>query len=209
LITNPDEQQATESSAASESAANLVREIAAMECKADGLIDAELSVERFFATDHLEGDLAGRSVRGALATFGGQGAIFLLGLVNTAILARLLTLDDYGLVGMVGIVVGFVALFSDAGLSMATIQQKTITHAQVSTLFWLNVALGCVLAVILAAISPGIAWFFGRKELMPIAMAISLTFVLGGLTPQHQALMRRQMRFGTLTIIASHRSCSA
>ena len=68
------------------------------------------------------------------------------------ILARLLTPQDFGLVGMVTACTGFVALFQDAGLSMAAIQRGSITHEQISTLFWLNILVGIALALICAGI---------------------------------------------------------
>jgi len=42
---------------------------------------------------------------------------------------------------MVTAITGFVAMFKDLGLSLATVQREKITHEQVSTLFWINVAL--------------------------------------------------------------------
>jgi len=57
------------------------------------------------------------------------------------ILARLLTPQDYGLIGMVAIVINFVSMFQYMGLSTATVQWPELKHQQVSTLFWINVGL--------------------------------------------------------------------
>ena len=97
-----------------------------------------------FDTEHLKGDLKRRSVRGGAFTMGAQGSKFFLQLGSTIILARLLTPADFGLVAMVTAVTGFAMMFKDLGLSMATVQREQITHAQVSTLFWINVALSVV-----------------------------------------------------------------
>ncbi len=131
----------------------------------------------------------------------GQGAKFVLNLASTMILARLLTPQDFGLVAMVTAVTGFIMTFKDLGLSMATVQRAEIGHAQVSTLFWINVALSAALMLITLALAPAIAWFYKEPRLLPITAALSTAFLLGGLTVQHQALLRRQMRLAAVATI--------
>jgi PST family polysaccharide transporter len=114
------------------------------------------------------------------------------------VLARLLTPQDYGLVAMVTAIVGFVALFKDMGLSMATIQNKDITHEQVSVLFWVNVGISILLGVVLCALAPVITRFYREPRLVGITLVLACTFLFSGLTVQHHALLRRQMRFVTL-----------
>lgn len=146
-------------------------------------------------------DLQERSVRGGMVTMAAQGAKFTLTLTGTMILARLLTPADFGLVAMVMALTGFVALFTDLGLSAATIQKAVIDHHQVSTLFWCNVLIGLSLAALTAALSPAIAWFYGEPRLVRIALVIGSLFVLAGLTVQHSALLRRQMRLASIAVI--------
>lgn len=157
---------------------------------------------RFFATDHLRKDLKGRSVRGGAVTASTQALQFIVRFGSTAILARLLTPEDYGLIGMTAVVTGFVMLFRDAGLTSAVIQRDELNHRQVSTLFWINVALGCGLAGVLALLAPLVATFYDEPRLTQVTLALAATFVLGGFTVQHGALLRRQMRFKTLAVIS-------
>lgn len=154
-----------------------------------------------FDNAHLMADIKGHSVRGGAVNVGAQGIKFVLHTVSTAILARLLTPADFGLIMMVAAFTEFVNLFKDLGLSTATIQRKDVNHRQVSTLFWVNVALSCLLIGITAAISPLVAWFYGEPRLTRITIAIGSTFIFGGLIAQHTALMRRQMRFCALAVI--------
>lgn len=156
---------------------------------------------RFFRTDHLLADLKHRSVRGGVATLTAQAIKFALHTASTIILARLLAPAEFGLVAMVTAVTGFIAMFKDAGLSMATVQRAEITHAQVSTLFWINVALSAGVMAVVAALAPAIAWFYGEPRLVWITLVLAGTFIFGGLTVQHQALLRRQMRFRVLATI--------
>ena len=155
----------------------------------------ETKWDRHFQTDHLKEDLRGRSVRGGTITLAAQGARFVLGLGATAVLARQLSPADFGLVGMVLAVVGFVTLFRTMGLSAATVQRANVSHDQVSTLFWLNAALGLAVFFAVAALSPGIAWFYGEPKLVSITLALGFASLFTGLSAQHAALLSRQMRF--------------
>jgi PST family polysaccharide transporter len=155
----------------------------------------------FFDTDYLKADLKGRSVRGGAATMFGEGAKFVLHTGSTVALARLLTPQDYGLIAMVLAVTNFVRIFRDVGLSMATVQRAEISHAQISTLLWINTAVGVGLAALTAALAPMVAWFYGESRLTTVTMMLSIMFIFSGLTVQHQALLKRHMRFMALATI--------
>lgn len=160
-----------------------------------------LSRDTLFDSSHLSRDLLTKSVRGGITTMTSQGLQLLLRVGGTAIIARLLTPADYGLIGMVTVIVNFAQMFKDAGLSMATVQKAHITEEQISTLFWLNVLISVILGLIVLAGSPLVALFYGRPELTTVTAALSISFIISGLTIQHQALLRRNMQFGTLANI--------
>jgi O-antigen/teichoic acid export membrane protein len=137
----------------------------------------------------------------------GEAGTFALKLGMTVVLARMLTPADFGLVAMVTAATGIIGVFKTMGLFMATVQRAEINHQQVSSLFWINFA-GCVLlSVLMAALSPALAWLYGEPRLVGITCCLSTVFILDGLTVQHQALLRRQMRFGVLA--ASNVGCLA
>jgi len=154
-----------------------------------------------FDTKHLHRDLKGHAVRSGAVTMISQGAQFVLQLGSTMILARLLTPGDFGLVTMVVALTNFAALFKDLGLSMATIQRAEINHDQVSSLFWVNVGISLLATVVVASAAPLISSFYQEPRLLPITLILSSTFLLGGLAVQHQALLRRQMRFKSLAVV--------
>ena len=153
-----------------------------------------------FSTEHLHADLKGRSVRGGMLTLTSQGAMFVIQSISTVVLARMLLPADFGLVAMVTAITGLGQAFSDLGLSEATIQRQEISHHQVSTLFWINVAIGMTLMLVTVALGPALAWFYREPRLKDITFLVSLTFLIGGLRVQHDALLRRQMRFVSLAI---------
>jgi PST family polysaccharide transporter len=161
--------------------------------------------DKHLQTGHLNADLKGRAVRGGAVTLGTQAGKFVLTTGSTMVLARLLTPNDYGLVGMVTAVIGFASVFKDLGLSSATIQKAEITHQQVSNLFWLNAVFGAAISLLVALLAPVVAWFYHEPRLTLIGLAMASLYLLGGLTTQHQAILQRQMRFvavGVIDVIA-------
>ncbi len=154
-----------------------------------------------FRTDHLLGDLKGRSVRGGAVIVAERLSTLVLKIGSMVVLARLLAPAEFGLVAMVTAFTGIVGRFRTLGLPSATVQRAQINHQQVSTLLWLNVAAGLALMLLGMIAAPAIALFYGEPRLTPICMALSAQFALGGLTVQHQALLRRQMRFTALASI--------
>jgi PST family polysaccharide transporter len=96
---------------------------------------------------------------------------------------------------------GVLDLVKEFGLSAATIQKSDITHTQVSALFWINTAIGAVIALVLWLAAPAIADFYDQPPLLGVTRWLALAFVCSGLTTQHWALLRRQMRFGAIAIL--------
>jgi O-antigen/teichoic acid export membrane protein len=149
----------------------------------------------------LQSEIKKHTIRGGAIVLLTQVMKFLLQIGSTAVLARLLIPEDYGLLGMVTVVISFASLFKDLGLSNATIQKSEVTQQQVSTLFWINFAVSCLIAVLVGILAPAVSWFYQEKKLTDITLALASTFILGGLSIQHQALLTRQMQFWSLAKI--------
>ena len=125
-----------------------------------------------------------------------------ISVVGVAILLRLLMPADYGLVGMILPLVTFLRIFATLGLNVATVQHAVIRPEEVSSLFWLNVLLGCATAGVAAAVAPYLGDFYAKPQaaavLRDLAWALAGTSILAALGAQHQALLERQMRLGSL-----------
>lgn len=154
-----------------------------------------------FESEHLQHDLRGKSMRGGGVTLASQGVLFGINLVRSIILARLLSPEDFGLVGMVTVFVNFAMMFKTAGLAMVTVQRAHITEAQVSSLFWCNMALSLGLGLLICVASPWVALFYGKPELTLITIALSVSFIFSGFQIQHQALLRRHMMFSQIAVV--------
>jgi Membrane protein involved in the export of O-antigen and teichoic acid len=146
-------------------------------------------------------DLKEKTIRGGFARLSAQGANFLLRLGSVMALSRMLGPTDFGLVGMVTAFTGVLDLFRDFGLSTATVQREKVTDEQVSTLFWINVLVGAVLAVFAVVFAPAVVRLYHEPRLLGITMVLSLGFLFNALGVQHSALLKRQLRFTALSVI--------
>ncbi len=152
-------------------------------------------------SDETVADLKGRTLRGGVIVLVVQGLRFVLRTGSTIILARILTPDDFGLVAMVTVAMGFFTLFKDAGLSMATVQREKITHEQISTLFWVNILVGVILTTLSILMARLLVVFYREPRLLGVTVALASMFLFTALGVQHQALLQRKMRFVTLGVI--------
>jgi len=118
-------------------------------------------------------------------------------LVTTAVLARLLSPSDFGLVGMATIVIGFVGIFSDLGTSSAIIQRKNISDSLLNSLFWINVVFGLLAMVILLVVAPLVANFYQEPRVTLVLRVLSLTFLMSGISILQKAILERNLAFNT------------
>lgn len=143
-------------------------------------------------------DLKQVAIRGGVAKIVAQGANFALRIGSLMILARLLSPVDFGLVGMVTAVTGVLSLFREFGLSTASVQRAEINEGQISTLFWINLAVGGVLGALALAIAPLVAAFYHEPRLFSVTIVLAAGFIFNGAGVQHSALLQRQLRFTTI-----------
>lgn len=163
--------------------------------------DGTSRLNHLLDAERLRANLRERSIRGGMISIAAQAAKLGVHLTAMAVLARLLTPSDFGLVAMVTAVTAILLIFKDSGLATATVQAPTINERQASTLFWINVGLSVLLAGIAAGLSTTFARLFDEPRVALVMAAFAGGLILTGLGAQHQALLRRAMRFRTLAII--------
>jgi PST family polysaccharide transporter len=151
-------------------------------------------------TEETPSDFKRKTARGALAAICGQGTNFVLRMGSMMVMARLLSPRDFGLVGMATAITGFLVIFQDFGLSAAAIQSPSISRAQTSNLFWINLAIGTALALFCAALAPALAAFYHEPRVQWLTIVMASGFVLNGATAQHRAILSRSMRITALAI---------
>lgn len=148
-------------------------------------------------------DLKEKTVRGGLARVIAQGINFAFRLGSLMVLARLLGPKEFGLVGMVTAFTGVLGLFRDFGLSTASVQRVNITEEQVSTLFWINVLVGVILAGLASALAPLVAVFYHEPRLVWVTATLATGFLFNAAGVQHSALLQRELRFTALAVIST------
>jgi PST family polysaccharide transporter len=133
----------------------------------------------------------------SISHFGRRG----LSLITTIVLARLLAPADFGLVAMAAVVIGFIELFKDLGTATAVIQRKDPTQGLLASVFWLNSGFGLAAAMVLCLLAPLLGAFYREPQVIPIMQALSLSFLLSGLSNVQMSLLERNLEFDKLARI--------
>ena len=116
-------------------------------------------------------------------------------------LARLVSPAHYGIFGMAALVHGLAYGVQDLGLASGTLRKAASGGDERTALFWLNAGTGVLLAVIVAALGPAAAAFYGEPLLRQLLPALAVTFVVNGLHAQLRAQLAREGRFAELNRI--------
>jgi O-antigen/teichoic acid export membrane protein len=114
------------------------------------------------------------------------------------ILARLLSPEDFGLIGMILVFTGFLQVFKDFGLGSALIQRVKVTPLEVNTVFWTNVLVGFLLSLGLVLASEAIGVFYNNSNLKPLITVSALNFVIQAFNYVHNTLLKKELRFRKL-----------
>ena len=143
-----------------------------------------------------------RFFTGMLWTFIQNIAVRTLGVVFTIILARLLTPEDYGLIGMLSIFIAISDVFIQSGLGQALVQKMNCTDEDFSTAFYFNIAVSILIYVGMFVSAPYIAIFYHEPQLVSLTRVLSFNFILGSLNIVQQAKLTKAMNFKSLAIIS-------
>jgi PST family polysaccharide transporter len=133
----------------------------------------------------------------AAAKWASQG----LAWVSWLIVARLLTPEDYGLVGMAAIYLGLITLVSEFGLGTAVLAVRELSGAQIGQLNGLAVLLGLAGLLASCAVAIPLGRFFHAPQLPLVVMAMSATFVITSFKTVPFALLQRELRFKSLALV--------
>lgn len=126
----------------------------------------------------------------------------LLQFISIPILSRLLSPDDYGLIGIAMPFISFAMLITDAGIGMSLVRSSPLDqHEAWSTSFWLIAALGFGLALLLGCGSPLAARAFDEPRLTPIVIVLACTIFAQSLTVIPGAALQQTQRFRTIAAL--------
>jgi O-antigen/teichoic acid export membrane protein len=146
--------------------------------------------------------LTNKTVRGvawnSIDRIANYGISFLVSIV----LARLLSPEDYGLIGLINIFIVIFNVILDGGLSTALIRKEKVSETEYNTVFYSNLIISVFLALLLVVCSPFIASFFKRLELIPLLRVMSLVLIINSLAIVQQTKLTREIQFRLQTKIS-------
>lgn len=116
-----------------------------------------------------------------------------LNLIIGICLARLLSPDDYGIVGVLAIFTAIAGNLQDSGFTQGLINLKVPTKRDYNSVFWFNVLSSALIYVVLFLSAPLIAWFFHKPELTALSRVLFLTFFITSTGIANSAYMKKNM----------------
>lgn len=125
-----------------------------------------------------------------------------IGFIVGIVLARLLSPEEYGLIGIIGIFTAVFNIILDSGLSIALVRKHGVTDTDYCTVFYTNLILSFILTSILFFCAPAISDFFKRPELIPYIHVMSFILIINALSITQQARLTKRIDFKTQTKIS-------
>lgn len=117
------------------------------------------------------------------------------------VLARLLSPKDFGIVGLVAIIMGLINTANELGLSAAIIRRKDLNQTHLSTSLWASAGAGAVLCVLVILSSPFIAGFFREDLVRPVLIVSSMGLIIGSFSVVQRALLEKNLNFKSITLV--------
>ena len=153
-----------------------------------------------------ERSLKDKTVKGVGWSAVDNAAQYVVSFIVGIVLARLLSPDDYGLIGIIAIFTAICSTLINGGFTNALIRKKDCTNDDYCTAFLVNLGMSLLLYVIIFFCAPLIAKFFGRDELIILTRVSSFGVIVGALGLVQQTRLTKRINFKTqaqITLIAS------
>jgi len=128
----------------------------------------------------------------------GRGAGVTIELGTNIVLARLLMPEDFGIVALALIIIGFARNLSEFGLGAAIVQRQQVEQRHLTAAFWGSAAVGVFMAGALWLVADPAASFFREADVKPVMQLLSITMIVASLTAVPGALLRRALDFRKL-----------
>jgi PST family polysaccharide transporter len=145
--------------------------------------------------------LSRETLEGFLWMFAGAGGQAVLRVVVIAVLARLLTPADFGIVSAAMTVIALADIFGQIGISPAIVQMSDLSSLHVRVAFTISAISGVLMTTFCALGAPTIANVFQMNAVEPIVATMGIIFTIRGFGIVAEGMMQRQMRFRAIAII--------
>ncbi|MEW5916926.1 MAG: lipopolysaccharide biosynthesis protein, partial [Gemmatimonadota bacterium] len=160
----------------------------------------EPGLERpYFDTTSVRAELRTRTVRSVFSAVTGRGLSLILNLVSVTVLARLLVPADFGVIAMVTPVATVASMTLNLGINFALLHEEDVNDVQITRLFWIAQASNVVTLGAMALLAPMLVWLYREPRVAAVTMIWAVSLGMQGLGAAHEAILKRQLRFGWLT----------
>lgn len=156
-----------------------------------------------------EQSLKNKTVKGVAWSGIDNVAKYLVTFIVGIVLARLLSPDDYGLIGIISIFTVICQTVIDGGFLNALIRKKDVSEKDYNTVFISNLVASTFLYVLLFVGSPLIANLFAREELVSLTRVSSLGIIIGAFSIVQKAKLTKRIDFKTQTKVSFIASISS
>lgn len=146
--------------------------------------------------------LKDKTAKGLLWGFLNNSTMQVLNAVFGIVLARLLSQDDYGLIGMLTIFTSIAASLQDSGFVSALTNKKDATHRDYNSVFWFNIGMSSCLYALFFLTAPLLALFYHEPLITPLFRYYSLAFLAASFSIVPRAMLFKQLRQKELAIIS-------
>lgn len=150
---------------------------------------------------HMPIDLKKKVAKGVVWLQASTLLVTVINFLTLTILARLFSPQEFGVMGMIMVVINFMQVFSDFGLTAAVIQKQDLTPVQLSTLCFLNIGLGVIFFLTGYLLSPLVAVVFNVPELSSFVRTISISFVFISIGQMFRALLQKELELRSLCFL--------
>lgn len=147
-------------------------------------------------------DLKSQAIHGTIWSFVERFSTQAVQFVLTIIMARLLTPNDYGLIGMLAIFISLSQVFIDGGFSTALIQRQDRTNEDFSTVFYINLSMSFLIYLLLFFCAPFIADFYNEPLLVPITRVYAINLIINSLVAVNKTKLVINVDFKTQSKIS-------
>ena len=148
-----------------------------------------------------EKQLKHKAINGVIWTFIQRFMSIFIQFISNIVLARLLTPDDYGCIGMLSIFMLLSAAIIDGGFSSALIQKKRPTQEDYSTIFFWNLGLSLIIYLVLYSIAPLVSRFYHMDLLCPVLRVQGLVLIINALQSVQVNQLNKQFKFKKISIV--------
>lgn len=128
----------------------------------------------------------------------GSGITFIVGLI----MARLLSPEDFGLIGVISVFIAFANTFIDSGFSTGLIRKSKCENIEFDTVFWFNILISLILFIILFFLAPLIESFFKDENITVILRILGIVVIVDSLSLVQKTILIRRIDFKSQTLIS-------